>query len=99
MSDPIGNENPLPSLLGSPNIAQVAVNGVTFTALVDSDSQVTTITQAFVEENQDKFSSIRPLEEMLTIKDAGNHVLPYEGFVLIELCLYPDGPRFPFRPS
>ena len=95
VSNPTSKANPLQSILGGPNLARVTVNGVLCTALVDTGSQVTTITRAFIDENKDKFVEIHPLEDMLTITGAGGNVLPYEGFVEMDICLTPSGPTLP----
>ena len=60
-------------------------------ALVDTGSQVTTISQSFVEQHL-PHAEVRALDDLLTVKGAGGNILPYSGYIEVDLCLQPDNP-------
>ena len=56
-------------------------------ALIDTGSQVTTIAESFRKDLKEV--EVRPLDHLLTLKGAGNNILPYLGYVEITLNLKP----------
>ena len=77
----------LSRLIGDANDSEIIVNGTKTRALIDSGSMITCISEEFHE-------SLNPIPELhsisefgLTIHSANGTVLPYSGFVELEICV------------
>lgn len=70
-------------LVGDSNHVEVLVNGTPVLGLVDTGSQITSITHKFLQESLRKVP-ILELKNVITIRGAGGHVLPYIGYVDLE---------------
>ena len=76
-------------IIGNQNISYVKIDDVICKALIDTGSQVTTISHRFLADSLPK-CKIRPLREFITLTAAGGHNLPYDGYVETEINLHPD---------
>lgn len=77
----------LPSnLIGSPNEAIIEANGFPTAALIDTGSMITTISSSYWKQH---FSSVelQSCDDLLQIRGAGGHSLPYLGYVYLSLKL------------
>jgi len=91
--------NVIDKLVGPANESPIKVNGVSATALLDSGSQVSTVSLTFLQ----KFLSevtVKPLNHLLRVEVAGGATLSYLGYVEVELELPgklsgPDCSSFP----
>ena len=77
-------------LIGPANVHTVHINGVKVRALFDSGSMVTTISQEFVSSALSG-CKVWPLSDVITISSSTGHVLPYDGYVEVQLCYKEDG--------
>ena len=68
-------------LLGHANEATVTLENTKCTALLDSGSQVSTISQAFYEQHLRHRVPLHSLDEVLKIECADGQLLPYLGYV------------------
>ena len=84
--------SPTKKMIGEENIALVAVSGVPCKALIDTGSQITSLSQDFVGKHLPDID-IRPLSDLIKITGAGGNVLPFKGFIEVDLCLNPDLPE------
>jgi transposase InsO family protein len=74
-------------LVGKANITNITLNGVNTCALIDTGSQVTTISASLAQKSG---CEIKPLDVLLTVKTAGGSVLPYVGVAEVCLDLAPE---------
>ena len=65
-----GKNNPWSRLIGRANEEQIVINGHPMTALLDTGSQVTHISEAFCQANN---IQIHPLDKLLKLRDWGGH--------------------------
>lgn len=65
------------------------VDGALCNALLDTGSQVTSLTSDFVASALPDVV-IQPLDELVTIRGAGGNILPYDGFIEVDIKLDPD---------
>ena len=74
------------NLIGSPNEAIIEVNGLPTAALIDTGSMITTISASYWKQH---FSSVelQSCQDLLQIRGAGGHSLPYLGYVYLSLKL------------
>ncbi|KAJ8031683.1 hypothetical protein HOLleu_24949 [Holothuria leucospilota] len=73
-------------IVGIANESNALVNGKYCVCLVDTGSQVTTISKSFHDLHLSNIP-IRPLQDLLHIEGAGGQVVPYLGFMEIEVSL------------
>ena len=71
-------------LIGAKYTAQVLVNGQTCNCLLDTGSQVTTVSQSFHESNLSNLK-IHPLNELLEVEAANGQAVPYSGFIEVDI--------------
>jgi transposase InsO family protein len=69
-------------LVGVANTSEICVEGRKATALLDTGSMVSTISDTFCEQLG---LSIHPLDELLSLESAGGHHLPYLGYTEVNL--------------
>lgn len=72
-------------LIGSPNEAEIIVNGKTVRSLIDSGSQVSTVSKSFVDKHVQ--SDILPLTDLLRVESASGSEIPYLGYVNLDIRL------------
>jgi hypothetical protein len=71
-------------LVGSSNEVDVTLNGIQVKALLDTGSSVSTVSQAFYEENLSNIP-LTSLDNILEIETAGGQSLPYLGYIEADL--------------
>uniref|UniRef100_A0A3B3SGH8 Gypsy retrotransposon integrase-like protein 1 n=1 Tax=Paramormyrops kingsleyae TaxID=1676925 RepID=A0A3B3SGH8_9TELE len=71
-------------LIGAKYTASVFINGQTCSCLLDTGSQVTTVSQSFYEDNLPHLS-IHPLDELLEVEAANGQTVPYSGFIEVDI--------------
>lgn len=76
-------------LIGAKYTASVLIDGQVSTCLLDTGSQVTTVSQSFYENNLSKFD-IHPLTELLEIEAANGQTVPYSGFIEVDITFPKD---------
>lgn len=74
----------LTALVGSKRIATLTVDGVPCTCLLDSGSQVTTVSESFYRLHLPS-RSIQPLQKILDIEGAAGQAVPYLGYTELSL--------------
>ena len=80
-------------IVGGRNLAPVYIDKESCTALIDTGSQVTTISHDFIRDKLPHLR-VRPVEELLTLTAAGGHTLPYDGMVEVDVNLNPGSSDF-----
>jgi transposase InsO family protein len=75
----------LPKLVGGQNVTSIRFGGVLCHALLDTGSQVTTVSRSFLRSHLPHLS-VYPVEDFMTLRGAGGNVLPYDGYVEVEIC-------------
>lgn len=73
-----------PELVGSSNEVAVNINGVEATALLDTGSTVSTVSESFHHEHLPTLP-IYPLQNVLKIECADGELLPYLGYIIASL--------------
>lgn len=82
--------SPLPKgLIGARSTAQVDIAGVTCDCLLDTGSQVTTVTQSFYNQNLAD-QQIRSLNNLLEVESANGQNVPYLGYVEVTITFPKD---------
>lgn len=76
-------------LIGAKYTASVLIDGQASTCLLDTGSQVTTVSQSFYESNLSRFD-IHPLNELLEIEAANGQTVPYSGFIEVDISFPKD---------
>lgn len=76
--------SPIEQIVGRANEVNITVEGIDCLGLVDTGSQVTTISKKFCDRHL-QGKQINPLGDLLNIEAAGGHQLLYEGYVELEL--------------
>lgn len=71
-------------LIGAKYTANVLIDGQASTCLLDTGSQVTTMSQSFYESNLSMLD-IHPLNELLEVEAANGQTVPYSGFIEIPI--------------
>ena len=71
-------------LIGAKYTAQVLINGQTCHCLLDTGSQVMTVSQSFHESNLSNLK-IHPLNELLEVEAANGQAVPYSGFIEVDI--------------
>ena len=75
----------LPSgLVGSKSVAEVTIGGIQYSCLIDSGSQVTTLSKSFHETHLPSHS-ILPLANLLEIEGAAGQRVPYLGYIEVDI--------------
>lgn len=80
-------------LVGSANEATVHIEGIQCSALLDTGSTVSTVSQEFYEQHLKANIPMHPVKEMLKIECAGGDFLPYLGYIEAEV----GGPDLPVQ--
>lgn len=75
-----------PGLLGSPTETPVCIQGKTIKALLDTGSTVSTISRSYYQQNLANLD-LNPMEDILNIECAGGQMLPYDGFIEVDISL------------
>jgi len=78
------NQSSLSGLIGTANEVAIRMEGIEIKALVDTGSTVSTISHSFYEKHF-SFMEINPLSTILNIECADGQLLPYEGYVELNL--------------
>ncbi|KAL5017464.1 hypothetical protein ScPMuIL_007053, partial [Solemya velum] len=73
-------------MVGHYNTMSVDVNGVPTQALIDTGSQITTISSLFMSETFPE-ECIGELADLITVRGAGGNVLPYKGYVNLDITI------------
>ena len=76
--------NPWSRLIGRANEEQIVINGHPVTALLDTGSQVTHISEAFCQSNN---IQIHPLDKLVEIEGTGGDIIKYIGYIEATLIL------------
>lgn len=71
-------------LIGSKCTAVVGISGINVNCLLDSGSQVTTVTESFYKQNFPE-QELNPLYDLLEVEGAAGQPVPYLGY--IEMCV------------
>lgn len=66
----------------------MAINGVSCLALLDTGATVSTISQTFYVQNLQGKTELHALEEQIDIECADGQMMPYLGFVIVDLSTY-----------
>ena len=69
-----------PKIFGEVNEANIEINHIRTTALLDTGSCVSIISKAFYDENFSQIN-IQPLNEIIHIECADGNTLPYVGYI------------------
>ena len=78
------HNNPWTKLIGRANEEQIMINGHPVTALLDTGSQVTHISEAFCHANN---FQINPLDKLVEIEGTGGDLIKYIGYIEATLIL------------
>jgi hypothetical protein len=73
-------------LIGQANECFVSIDGIRTSALLDTGSMVSSISETFWKNNLN--SELHPMSELLTIHGAGGHCLPYLGYIESSFQIY-----------
>lgn len=82
----LSDEVLLTALVGSKRVATLTVAGVPCTCLLDSGSQVTTVSESSHRLHLPS-RSIQPLRKILDIEGAAGQVVPYLGYIELSIFL------------
>jgi hypothetical protein len=83
-----GTEEKGPKLIGSSTEANICINNIPTSALLDSGSCISSVSKAFYDEHLSEIE-LRPITEILNIECADGSKLPYLGY--IEASIQTDG--------
>ena len=78
------NVNLPKGLVGAKYTACVLIDGQTCHCLLDTGSQVTTVSQSFYENNLHNLE-VHPLNELLEVEAANGQTVPYSGFIEVDI--------------
>lgn len=73
-------------LIGDANVVNIQINNIPTQALIDTGSQVTTISSDFVAHHMPN-ESILDLSELITVRGAGGNILPYKGYMDLDITI------------
>lgn len=76
-------------MVGTKSTGQIIIDGTSFNCLLDTGSQVTTISQSFYNSYLYEHE-IQPLNNLLEIEGANGQVVPYLGFVELNIAFPPE---------
>ena len=88
--------DPWARLIGRANEEQIIVNGHLVTALLDTGSKVTHISEAFCQAND---IQINPLDQLVEIKGTGGDNIKYLDYIETTLTLPLDPKPLKLKPS
>lgn len=71
-------------LIGAKYTAQVEIDGQSCNCLLDTGSQVTTVSQSFYEENLSQLK-IHPIQDLLEVEAANGENVPYSGYIGVDI--------------
>ena len=74
-------------LVGEPNETEIKIDGISCLSLVDTGSQVTTLSESFLKNNLPKIP-IHPVNELLEIEGAGGQKIPFIGYIEARLTVH-----------
>ena len=78
------NQTEGPKLVGNTNSVDIEINGFPVKALLDTGSSVSVVSQSFYNKNLSQVQ-LRPLTEILYIECANGNLLPYSGYIEVEI--------------
>ena len=78
------NPDPYTRLVGEGNYGKILLNGIEYTALIDTGAQISTMGVSTAHELN---LEIRPLSELLRLEATGGTLIPYFGYVEVNLKL------------
>ena len=73
-------------MVGPSNVTEVEIGGVLGKALLDTGSQVTTVSESFVKGKLADFH-VHSLDHILKVEGAGGNVIPYLGYIEAQIKL------------
>lgn len=76
-------------LIGAKSTAQVCIEGKTCNCLLDTGSQVTTISQSFYEQNLSNLK-VHSLNNLLEVEAANGQTVPYLGYIEADITFPKD---------
>lgn len=76
-----------PKLVGQSNETNILINDVRTTALLDTGSCVSVLSESFYEQHLKEMTHIRPLQEIIYIECADGQRLPYLGYIEVDLMI------------
>lgn len=71
-------------LVGNKSTANVKVNGIECNSLLDTGSQVTTVSQSFYDSHLSDYS-IHPVSDILEVEGANGQAVPYLGYIQLSM--------------
>lgn len=74
-----------PKLVGSATEAEVWINGIQTSALLDTGSCISAISETFFKEHLQETTELQPLKNIVNVECADGSELPYLGLVEVEL--------------
>ena len=77
--------------MGGANESLILANGVPSLGLIDTGSQITTVSRSYVSKVTSK--PIQPLGNILNVQGAGGNSIPYLGYVELAINLIPEYPK------
>lgn len=80
------NPEHLAKLVGPTAMASVRIDGIECSCLLDTGSQVTTISKKFYDDNLSEVP-IQPLNDILELKGAADQLIPYLGYIGVDVEL------------
>jgi hypothetical protein len=87
--DLLNNDEMISKLVGSVTLADILVDDVPCRCLVDTGSQVTTISQRFYLKHL-SYTTLQPVESCLKVIGAGGQEVPYLGYIAVDVTLPQD---------
>ncbi|MEW8545069.1 MAG: retropepsin-like aspartic protease, partial [Candidatus Thiodiazotropha sp.] len=81
------DSNILERMIGKGNESIITINSVEIKALLDSGSQISTITEECLKQLHPQ-PEVRSLDDFeLDIRSAGGHPVPYKGYAIVEISV------------
>ena len=78
-------------LVGPANEVELQIEGKPCQTLLDSGSMVSTISEEYYTEYLSESIELQPLEDILEVEDAGEHKLPYTGYIEVDIVVPETG--------
>ena len=76
------------SLVGPRCESVLSIFGVSARCLLDTGSQVSTVSSSFFEEKIAAKAPLQTMDQLINIEVAGGHDLPYKGFVAVQVSFH-----------
>ena len=74
-------------IIGPSNETNVIISNQPCTALLDTGSSVSTIGKSFYDKHLSSNHPMHTLDNLLQVESAGGHILPYLGFIMVEIVI------------